>query len=319
MQPQDIRCPGCGESLATEACPGCGRVFHRDSSGEGHFLDHVGSTEREARAAEVESFYSVSPFPGYAPEDNAASLLDRSRRSGFLRALDESLPPDGEVIDLGCGTGQTAMFLALAAPRRRVLGVDGCRVSLRMAAAFRQRENVGNLHLLRADLFDLPLEKERYPAVICRGVVHHTPDPARAIQEVAARVRPGGVLLLGFYETWARAFHRTRRGISKITRRPVTVLDPILRRTDITQEKKRIWIDDQYKHPLEKILPLPWVLRQLEGCGMRPERAIPPMPGTQALLEADPSTLGLRTRAGWAAAGIRDPDAGLVCVVARRT
>lgn len=319
MTSPHILCPACNAPLPASRCESCGTVFDRDDDPASHLLDHIAGAARESRAAGVESFYSVSPFPGYAPEDNAASLLDRSRRSGFLAGLDESIPPDAEVVDLGCGTGQTAMFLALAGPRRRVVGVDGCRVSLELAEGFRRRENVRNLHLVRADLFDLPLPEDRYSVVISRGVVHHTPDPAGAIREVAARVAPGGALVLGFYETWARAFHRARRGLSRITRRPVRALDPILRQRDLSDEKKRIWIDDQYRHPLEKILPLPWVVEELKRCGLAPERAIPPMPQRHALLEADVTTLGARTRLGWALSGPKDPDAGLVCVIARKS
>jgi SAM-dependent methyltransferase len=318
MNVEEIQCPACGRLLPSDCCAGCGVSFQRDDALNGHLLDHVASAQREAQAAEVEAFYSVSPFPGYAPEDNSASLLDRSRRSGFLQALDQALPHDGHVVDIGCGTGQTAMFLSLAAPRRRVLGVDGCRVSLELAEGFRRREEVRNLHLLRADLFDLPLPKQAFPSVICRGVVHHTPDPSRAISKVADLVTPGGTLVLGFYETWARAFHRARRGLSKVAGGPIRALDPILRQRDLSDEKKRIWIDDQYVHPLEKILPLPWVVSELKSCGLSVERAIPPMPSTGAFFERDATTLGLRTRAGWAAAGIKDPDAGLVCVVAKR-
>ena len=43
--------------------------------------------ERSLPAQEVEAFYDVRPFPGYAPGDTAGSLLDRSRRSAFLDAL----------------------------------------------------------------------------------------------------------------------------------------------------------------------------------------------------------------------------------------
>ncbi len=318
MNVEEIQCPTCAAPLADAHCAGCGASFQRGDTPDSHLLDHLASAQREARAAEVEAFYSVSPFPGYAPEDNGASLLDRSRRSGFLKALDMALPPDGQVIDIGCGTGQTAMFLSLAGPRRRVLGVDGCRVSLELAEEFRQRESVRNLHLLRADLFDLPLPRRAFASVICRGVVHHTPNPTHALSEVADRVAPGGTLVLGFYETWARAFHRTRRSLSKVTGRPIKALDPILRQRDLSDEKKRIWIDDQYLHPLEKILPLPWVIRQLKSCGLSVKRAIPPMPSTGAFFEADSGTLGVRTRGSWLAAGIKDPDAGLVCVIAER-
>ena len=154
--------------------------------------------------------------------------------------------------------------------------------------------------------------------MICRGVVHHTPDWKGATREVAARVAPGGVLLLGFYETWARTFHRLRRRLSRVTGGPLAALDPILRRRDLDGEKKRIWIDDQYHHPKEEILPLPAVIEVLGEAGLRSERAVPPMPPRDGLFEPDLSTLGTRTRTSWALAGPRDPDAGLVCVVARR-
>ena len=160
---ETVVCPGCFAPLEAERCDACGRRFERPGGHEGHLLDAIAGTPRETTAAEVERFYSASPFPGYAPEDDGASLLDRSRRSSFLDALDRSLPPDALVLDAGCGTGQTAMFLALAGPRRRVIGLDGCRVSLELAEGFRRREQIANLHLVRGDLFDLPLPRTSSP------------------------------------------------------------------------------------------------------------------------------------------------------------
>jgi len=284
-------------------------------------LDVLGTTERESRAAEVERFYTKSPFPGYAPADDGNSLLDRSRRSAFLVDLDAAIAPDATVVDCGCGTAQLAAFLALAGPRRRVFGVDGCRASLMCGDEFRARTGTHNLQLVRADLFDLPLEPASFQVVISRGVVHHTPDPDRAIESVARAVAPGGVLVLGFYETMGRAFHCSRRFLSKITRKPVRFLDPILRRRDVDDEKKRIWIDDQYLHPLEHILPLPHVVRVLDRLGFDWVRTVPPAAGGQNLF-ADtvrPGALGMTSlRTGWMVRGLNDPDAGLVCYIARR-
>lgn len=283
----------------------------------------LGASERESVAAAVEAFYARSPFPGYAAGDDAGSLLSRGRASPFLMALDAALPPDASVLDVGCGTAQVAAFLALSAARRSVLAVDGCRASLEHAAAFRNRANAGNLQLVRADLFDLPLTRGAWPFVSCRGVVHHTPDPDGAMARVASLVAPGGVLVLGFYETWARAFHRLRRGLAATLRsveRPFVALDPLLRGRDLDAEKKRIWIDDQYRHPCEVSLPLPHVAAVLGRLGFRTVRTVPPVPpsgilGDGAALSAAAMT---RLRAGWMLAGPFDPDAGLVCVVARR-
>ena len=312
-------CPRCFGALGTEStsCAGCGLDF----VWTGGVVDVLGAQERERRAAEVEEFYTASPFPGYAPGDDAATLLDRSRRSSFLVGLDKAVPADGRFLSVGCGTAQVPAFLALAGPRRSVVAVDGCKASLGVADAFAQKVGIANLQLARGDLFDLPIEPESFDVVSCRGVVHHTPDPYRAIGCVARCVAPGGVLLLGYYETMGRAWHCARRKLSNLRgKNPIAALDPVLRRRDLDAEKKRIWIEDQYRHPLEHILPTPKVLRTLRDLGFEWVRTVPPSPAG-GLFDATPEPSAgalFRRRFGWMVAGINDPDAGLVFVVVRK-
>lgn len=314
-----FHCPRCSRPFVPEsACPGCGWRPLLD----GTVLDFLGTDPRTAEAAEVEAFYEKKPFPGYAPGDDASTLLDRSRRSPFLDALDKSLAPNATLVDCGCGTGQLAAFLALAAPRRTVVGLDGCRASLAAAARFRERVKIPNLRHVRADLFALPLAPDAFDVVICRGVVHHTPDPWRATAEVARRVKPGGFLVLGFYETMARALHCARRGLRKVSRGSARVLDPVLRRKDLDPEKKEVWIADQYEHPLEKILAFPEVLARVEELGFEWVSSIPPAPPMEGVFETTPrpSAAGLFARRfGWCVSGLNDEDAGLVMLVARRS
>lgn len=311
-------CPACRVPLqAEQACERCGFRCIRD----GGILDFLLPAERDSDFRKVNAFYEANPFPGYAPGDNAATLLDRSRRSPFLVALDQAIGPAERVVDCGCGTGQLAAFLALAGPRRSVYGVDACRASLRLADGFRERAGAANLTLLRGDLFALPVAEGVFDVVISRGVVHHTPEPWRAIECVARRVRPGGVLVLGFYESAGRAFHHFRQRLYRSFRGPVRRLDPILRRRDLGDEKKRTWVADQYEHPLEASLPFPRVWRQLRAAGFEWLRSVPPAPLDEPMFSATDEPGGLRLaarRAGWAFAGLRDEDAGMACVVARR-
>jgi len=312
-------CPRCFQVLdaAVERCPKCELGFLR----AGGVLDVIGHKARETRAQGVEEFYTRNPFPGYAPGDDGPTLIDRSRRAPFLVSLDQAIGADATVVDCGCGTGQLAAFLALSAPRRRVIGVDGCRESLKCADGFRGKARISNLQLVRGDLFDLPLAKEQFGVVISRGVVHHTPDPDRAIECVAERVKPGGILLLGFYETMGRFLHCSRRALGKAVGRQVRFLDPVLRRSDLDEDKKRIWIADQYLHPLEHILPTPHVVSLLERLGFRWVRSVPPAVEGATLFEPTPKpgAFGMfAMRMGWLVRGLNDQDAGLVFVVAQK-
>jgi len=285
------------------------------------FVNLLPDADRGEAAEEVTDFYRRFPFPGYRPSDDAAALIDRSRAAPFLASLDDAIPGDAVIADLGCGTGQLAAFLALRSPRRSVIGVDACDASLAAAAAFRKKVGIPNLHHFRGDLFRLPLTEESFDVVISRGVVHHTPDPSRAPREVAARVKPGGILVIGFYERIARLPHRTRRRIFQACGRPVRFLDPVLRRRDFTEEKKQIWIEDAYRHPLERLLPFTGVLAELESQGFTFVRSVPPVcPGQEMFRPTRrPGSAGFFwRRLGWAWAGFFDPDAGLVCLIAKK-
>ncbi len=321
MDETPFRCPSCGDVLdITRPCAGCGRAIGR----LGCVLDFLGGGEREIRAAEVEAFYDRRPFPGYRPGESASSVIDRAREAPFLDALDRALPATARVLDCGCGTAQLASFLALTSASREVFAVDQSRGALAEAARFQTKVGIDNLSLLRADLFHLPFAPGGFPVVISRGVVHHTPDAAAAIRAVGAQVAPGGTLVLAWYESFARAFHGLRQGLFRLSGRAWPLLDPILRRQDLDQGKKETWIDDQYRHPLEQNLSLPWVARTLRREGFLPLRTVPPMPQRPGSLLSHAGRLSsgawaqLPRRLGWMLRGLWDADAGLVSLIARR-
>ena len=316
-----VACPACGQRLehsaASASCAGCGLTPQQ----VGGVLDFLASKTLTGRGEEVREFYEKRPFPGYADGDSASSMLDRGRDSPYLTALDAAIGPTASVLDCGCGTAQVATFLALSGARRTVFGLDGCRASLAEADRFRQRARIQNLTLLRGDLFAPPLTPGAFDVVQCRGVVHHTADPDRATRTVASLVAPGGILLLGIYESMARIPHRLRRGVGRLSFPLARRLDPVLRRRDLTQSKKDTWIEDQYRHPLEKMMPVPRSVRLLDALGFDWVRTLPPAVDEGHMFEPSPrpSSPGLwLRRAGWMLRGLDDADAGLICYVARK-
>lgn len=127
----------------------------------------------------------------------AAGGWDRLRSelfgdSFFLWAVLGLIDPTLEVADLGCGTGQLAETIAPHV--RRVVAVDG---SADMLDAARTRlHGLPNVDIRQGDLEALPLDAEALDAAVLSLVLHYSPDPARALAEVARVLRPGGRLLI---------------------------------------------------------------------------------------------------------------------------
>lgn len=107
---------------------------------------------------------------------------------GVLGLIDQSLV----VGDLGCGTGQLAETVAPYV--RRVVAVDGSEDML--AAARARLEGHTNVEVRRGDLENLPLTEGELDAAVLSLVLHYSPDPARALAEVARVVRTGGRVLV---------------------------------------------------------------------------------------------------------------------------
>jgi len=128
---------------------------------------------------------------------SSAGQWDRVRDEMFgdrfhLAALAAFVEPDATVGDLGCGTGQVSA--ALAPFVAHVIGVDS---SAAMLQAARKRLHAhGNVDLRRGELEALPIDDARLDAATVMLVLHHVPEPARALADVARVLKPGGRLVL---------------------------------------------------------------------------------------------------------------------------
>lgn len=113
---------------------------------------------------------------------------------GFTSAMFERAtlwPPaelDGNmVLDLGCGPGRFIDLCRKAGAR--VVGLD---MSQAVESA---RENFGDdpdVLIIQGDALNPPLAPGAFDKAYSIGVLHHTPDPRRGFQSLAASVRPGG-------------------------------------------------------------------------------------------------------------------------------
>jgi len=104
-------------------------------------------------------------------------------------------PADGPVLDLGCGIGGTAIWLA-ATHGYRVVGIT---LSPVQAAAARRRAAAATpgARFLVGDFHWLPFADARtFAAAYAIESFAHSPDPARFFAEAARVVRPDGMLVI---------------------------------------------------------------------------------------------------------------------------
>ena len=162
--------------------------------------------------------------------------------------LNEQIPYDARVVEIGCGTGQLTNFLAIA--HRSVLGVDMCLNSLRLAERFQAEQGLERATFAQMNLFRPALKDGFFDFVISNGVLHHTADCRGAFARISRLAKPGGYVVVGLYSAFSRQLHYARVGLYRLTGITSRVLDPHF--TKIGAEGKReAWFQDQYCHPHE--------------------------------------------------------------------
>jgi SAM-dependent methyltransferase len=239
-----LACPACGDRLtAGWACRGCGRCFETADGIPNLRLPGDATTEV------VRRFYERTPFPGYPSHESLQTLHARAERSPFARLLDRALPGDARVADIGCGTGQMCLFLARA--DRVIVGADLTRASLVLGAAAARRFGLDRVTFVETDLRQPALSSGSFDVVYSSGALHHTADPRASFARLARLARPGGTIVLGLYNAFARVPLRVRRAIARVTRFRVIPFDPVLRDRRNEPARRDAWLRDQYQHPEE--------------------------------------------------------------------
>ncbi|MBZ0232802.1 MAG: class I SAM-dependent methyltransferase [Deltaproteobacteria bacterium] len=117
------------------------------------------------------------------------------------------------VLDGGCGSGRFAE-IALS------LGAEVVAIDFSSAVdACRSNNGSEELHVLQADLYDLPFAPGSFDFVYSFGVIQHTPDVRGALEALVAQVRPGGRIAVDVYRSSWRQFLHPKFWLRPVTKR----------------------------------------------------------------------------------------------------
>jgi SAM-dependent methyltransferase len=142
--------------------------------------------------------------------DRFAANYEAERHHGYHRLIDElelelvrRYGTDKDVFEAGCGTGLLLQHTASFA--RSAVGLDLSRGMLGPARA-------RGLRVVQGSLTDIPLPSASFDLVYSMKVLAHVPPIERAVAELARLCRPGGHLLLEFYNPWSLRYLAKRLG-----------------------------------------------------------------------------------------------------------
>jgi arsenite methyltransferase len=139
----------------------------------------------------------------------AGYFTEHTRDAAIAKA---NLPPNAIVADVGTGTGFVAQ--GLAARTAKVIGFDASPDML--AVARRNLSGFNNVEFREAAGDQLPVPDGTFDGVFANMYLHHAPDPAHAIKELARTLRspdavsgkPGGVLCITDLDTHDHEWQR---------------------------------------------------------------------------------------------------------------
>ena len=159
---------------------------------------------------ETESYYDAEDAIYRAVWDEDGSVhwgfFDDSTGTDFLKGcanLDRimvekgSIGPEARVLDVGCGNGTTAIWLAKHTGCHAT-GIDLSGVRIDNAKADRERQEPGlreRLAFEKASATELPFNEGQFNRAWSQAVIYHVPDKRSVLKEVYRVLEKGGIFV----------------------------------------------------------------------------------------------------------------------------
>ena len=158
-------------------------------------------------------FFDQHPFPGLNLDHikTKQNFIYTVEKNELYRAISALLTSNKRLLDVGCGTGEFTTYLSLVSSAE-VLGIDYSQASVLWAKKVKDAFGGNILAFKEADVFELlPADFGFFDYVLAMGLFPSIPNELVGMKRIANIVKPGGVVIFGFFDPVGRIYTRFKR------------------------------------------------------------------------------------------------------------
>jgi ubiquinone/menaquinone biosynthesis C-methylase UbiE len=114
----------------------------------------------------------------------------------YLKKLEitrEYLKPDMEVIEVGCGTGSTAIIHAPFVKHIRAIDISSKMIEIAQRKA--DIENITNITFEKSAIDDLDVDNQSIDVVLALSILHLVENKDSVVQKIYDMLKPGGIFV----------------------------------------------------------------------------------------------------------------------------
>lgn len=181
-----LKCRECGYEFPVLETVPC--IFEQPSGMAGRLLSETTTLYSHLWTASLLE-------PGH--ETERCDTIEGLHVDAVEEALQASVVQGTIGLEAGCGSGRDTAAMATRHPALELISLD---MSEGVFEAKRRTAGLSNVHIVRASVLSIPLRSDVCDFGYSFGVLHHTTDPTRGLQEIVRVLRGGGHVSLYLYE-----------------------------------------------------------------------------------------------------------------------
>src|SRR3989344_3306266 len=201
-------------------------------------------------------------------QNSRESFEEALARTDRMYMEDSGLNKNKSAIDLGCGIGTLACYVARETKCQSILGITISPSQVKLAKQMAKQKKLANTSFLHMDVMEVDALKDKFDTAFLIEVGCHLPDKTEAIKKISKILKPGGRLIIAdwlqkerpnvferdfliepFCEYWNYPYLETISGYKKIIEKAGF---RIVRAEDFSEQIKPNW-EKFYRIAIEEV------------------------------------------------------------------